>query len=147
MLWWVWFRKVGLCYNINRKIKAETGATRSGKRLATYPLMMASQNSNKEKEKKAMSRERMVTRTVFSTNYNVMVVNMESKSVESITVTIPSADTMTDKAREKAIKAMIPEGKTFVTITGETTSETLYGMTEAEFIRLARVLPPRTKTE
>ena len=108
---------------------------------------MASRKANKEKEKKAMSRERMVTRTVFSTNYNVMVVNMESKSVESITVTIPSADTMTDKAREKAIKAMIPEGKTFVTITGETTSETLYGMTEAEFIRLARVLPPRTKTE
>lgn len=94
-----------------------------------------------------MARERLVTRTVFSTNYNVMVVNMESKSVESIAVTIPSADTMTDKAREKAIKAMIPEGKTFVTITGETTSETLYGMTEAEFIRLARVLPPRTKTE
>lgn len=94
-----------------------------------------------------MSRERMVTRTVFSTNYNVMVVDMESKSVETITVTIPSADTMTYKAREKAIKTMIPEGKTFVTITGETTSETLYGMTEAEFIRLARVLPPRTKTE
>ena len=94
-----------------------------------------------------MARERMVTRTVFNTNYNVMVVNMESKSVESIAVTIPSADTMTDKAREKAIKAMLPEGKTFVAITGETTSETLYGMTEAEFIRLARVLPPRTKTE
>ena len=92
-----------------------------------------------------MAKKRMVTRTVFSINYNVMVVNMESKSVESITVTIPLADTMTDKEREKAIKAMIPEGKTFVTITGETTS--LYGMTEAEFIRLARVLPPRTKTE
>ena len=101
----------------------------------------------KKRRKKAMARERMVTRTVFSINYNVMVVNMKSKSVESISVTIPSADTMTDKAREKAIKAMIPEGKTFVTITGETTSETLYGMTEAEFIRLARVLPPRTKTE
>ena len=94
-----------------------------------------------------MARERMVTRTVFSTNYNVMVVNMESKSVESIAVTIPSGDTLTDKAREKAIRAMLPKGKMFVSITGETTSETLYGMTEAEFIRLARVLPPRTKTE
>lgn len=94
-----------------------------------------------------MARERMITRTVFTTNYNVMVVNMENKSVENISISIPSGDTMTDKTREKAIKAMIPEGKTFVTITGETTSETLYGMSEQEFIRLARVLPPRTKTE
>ena len=94
-----------------------------------------------------MARERMITRTVFTTNYNVMVVNMENESVENISISIPSGDALTDKTREKAIKAMIPEGKTFVTITGETTSETLYGMTEAEFIRLARVLPPRTKTE
>ena len=94
-----------------------------------------------------MARERMITRTVFTTNYNVMVVNMENKSVENISISIPSGDILTDKAREKAIKAMIPEGKTFVTITGETTSETLYGMTEQEFIKLAKVLPPRTKTE
>ena len=94
-----------------------------------------------------MARERMITRTVFSTNYNVMVVNMESKSVESITVSIPSGDTLTDKAREKALKSLIPEGTLFVSITGETTTETLYGMTEQEFIRLAKVLPPRTKAE
>ena len=137
----------GYYHHAQRPSKSRNRGNPVRERLATYPLKMASRKANKEKEKKAMSRERMVTRTVFSTNYNVMVVNMESKSVESITVTIPSVDTMTDKAREKAIKAMIPEGKTFVTITGETTSETLYGMTEAEFIRLARVLPPRTKTE
>ena len=94
-----------------------------------------------------MARERMITRTVFTTNYSVMVVNMESKSVENITIAIPSGDTLTDKAREKAIKAMLPEGKMFVSITGETTTETLYGMSEHEFIRLAKVLPPRTKTE
>ena len=94
-----------------------------------------------------MARERMITRTVFITNYNVMVVNMESKSVENIIIAIPSGDTLTDKAREKAIKAMIPDDKMFVSITGETTTETLYGMTEQEFIKLAKVLPPRTKTE
>ena len=89
----------------------------------------------------------MITRTVFITNYNVMVVNMDSKSVENITIAIPSGDTLTDKAREKAIKAMIPDDKMFVSITGETTTETFYGMTEQEFIKLAKVLPPRTKTE
>lgn len=94
-----------------------------------------------------MARERMITRTVFITNYNVMVVNMESKSVENITIPIPSGDTLTDKARDKAIKAMIPYDKMFVSITGETTTEILFGMTEQEFIKLAKVLPPRTKTE
>ena len=145
MLWWVWFRKVGLCYNINRTIKAETGRKSSRGKMATYHPMMASR-TQKGREK-TMARERMITRTVTSVEYDVMTVDMGSKSISMDKVSIPSADTMTDKAREKAIKAMIPEGKRFVTITGETTSETRYGMTEAEFIRLARVLPPRTKTE
>ena len=42
MLWWVWFRKVGLCYSINRTIKAETGRKSSRGKMATYHLMMAS---------------------------------------------------------------------------------------------------------
>ena len=94
-----------------------------------------------------MARERMITRTVVSVNYDIMVVNMETKTVENITVSIPSGDTLTDKAREKAIKASKKKKKTFVSVISETTSETLYGMSEAEFIRLAKVLPPRTKVE
>ena len=94
-----------------------------------------------------MARERMVTRTVASVNYNVMVVDTESKTVENITVVIPSGDTMTEKAREKAIKANIPTGKIFVQIVSEEITETLYGMSEQDFIRLAKVLPPRTKAE
>ena len=132
---------------MDRKVTSRNRGNPVRERMATCPLMMASQNANKEKERKAMARERMITRTVFTTNYTVMVVNMGSKSVENITIAIPSGDTLTDKAREKAIKAMLPEGKMFVSITGETTTETLYGMTEQEFIKLAKVLPPRTKTE
>ena len=94
-----------------------------------------------------MARERMITRTVVSVNYEIMAVNMETKTVENITVSIPSGDTLTDKAREKAIKASIPEGKTFVSVLSETTTETLYGMSETDFIKLANVLPPRTKSE
>ena len=92
-------------------------------------------------------RERLITRTVITVNYDIMVVDTDSKTVETLTVAIPSGDTLTDKAREKAIRAMLPNGKMFVSITGETTTETLYGMSEQEFIKLARVLPPRTKTE
>ena len=90
-------------------------------------------------------RERMITRTVVSVNYDIMVVDTESKTVENITVTIPSGDTMTDKARDKAILASVPVDKLFVQVVSQTTSEVLYGMPESEFIKLAKVLPPRTK--
>ena len=94
-----------------------------------------------------MARERMVTRTVTAVEYDVMTVDMESKSVSMDKVTIPSGDTMTDKIREKAIKASLPDGHTFVQITGQNIKETLYGMTEQDFIRHARVLPPRSSSQ
>jgi hypothetical protein len=94
-----------------------------------------------------MARERMVTRTVVSQELTIMTVNMESKTVENITVSLPSGDTLTEKAREKAIKAMLPENNTFVQVISSELKETLYGMTEQEFIRIAKVLPPRTKAE
>ena len=94
-----------------------------------------------------MARERMVTRTVTAVEYEIMTVDIESKSVSMDKVVIPSGDTMTDKAREKAIKASLPEGHTFVQITGQTVKETLYGMTEADFIKYAKVLPPRSASQ
>ena len=92
-------------------------------------------------------RERMITRTVITVNYGVMVVDSVSKTVDNITVSIPSGDVMTEKNRDKAIKASIPDGKLFVQVVSQNTTEVLYGMPESEFIRLARVLPPRTKAE
>lgn len=44
MLWWVRFRKVGLCYNINRTIKVETGRKSCRDKMATYHLMMTSRS-------------------------------------------------------------------------------------------------------
>ena len=92
-------------------------------------------------------RERMITRTVITVNYDIMVVDPVSKTVDNITVPIPSGDVMTEKNRDKAIKASIPDGKLFVQVVSQNTTEVLYGMPESEFIRLAKVLPPRTKTE
>ena len=51
MLWWVWFRKVGLRYNINRTIKAETGRKSSRGKMATYHLTMASRTQTKKGRK------------------------------------------------------------------------------------------------
>ena len=89
----------------------------------------------------------MVTRTVVSQELTVMTVNLETKTVENITVSLPSGDTLTDKAREKAIKMLLPVNNTFVQVISSELKETLYGMTEQEFIRIAKVLPPRTKAE
>jgi len=89
-------------------------------------------------------RERFVTRTVVTVNYEVMSVNTADNTVETVTVSIPSGDTMTEKARAKAIADTIPEGYIPVKVTGQTVTETLYGMPEADFIKYAKVLPPRT---
>ena len=96
-----------------------------------------------QKGEKTM-RERFVTRTVVTVNYEVMSVNTADNTVETVTVSIPSGDTMTEKARAKAIADTIPEGYIPVKVTGQTVTETLYGMPEADFIKYAKVLPPRT---
>ena len=94
-----------------------------------------------------MARERMVTRTVASVDYVVMTVNTETRQVEDLTVNIPNGATIADKVRIKAITEALPASNTFVQIISETVKETLYGMTEEQFIKLAKVLPPRAKAE
>ena len=95
-----------------------------------------------------MARVRMITRTVVSTVFTVMAVNQSTMAVESVDVSIPSVDSLSDAKRIEAIKSNLPDGYLFVQITGKQEVETLYGMTEEEFIRLAKVLPPRaSKTE
>lgn len=92
-------------------------------------------------------RERMVTRTVASVDYVCMTVNTGTRQVEDLTVNIPNGTTMTEKARLKAIAEAMPEGNTFVQVISETVKETLYGMSEEQFIKLAKVMLPRTKAD
>lgn len=94
-----------------------------------------------------MARERMVTRTVATAEYVCMTVNTTTRQVEDIVVSIPSGMTMTEKARQKAITAVLPETNTFVQVTSESVKEILYGMTEDDFIKYAKVMPPRTKAD
>lgn len=95
-----------------------------------------------------MARERMITRTVITTVYNVLAVELEKKSVETIEVRIASAESISKKHIDKAIKNAMPTGYAFVQIISEAKEETLYGMLEDDFIKYAKVLPPRgTKEE
>ena len=92
-------------------------------------------------------RERFVTRTIVTTEYVCMTVNMETKQVEEISVSIPSADSLSDKAKEKVIKATLPPMNTFVQVMAEKETKQLYGMSEVDFLKYAKLMPPRTTGE
>lgn len=94
-----------------------------------------------------MARQRMVTRNVAVVTFDVMAVNMATLKVENISVDVPSADSMNAKALEKCLIDLLPEGYKYVTHTADGRKEVLYGMPEVDFIRLAKVLPPRTKAD
>lgn len=96
-----------------------------------------------------MARERMVTRTVTVSNVEVMCLDVVTADVRTMNYKMNGE--FTDYAA--AIKAVkkIHETDTFkcVSVLSITMEEVLYGMSELDFIRLAKVLPPRSgnKTE
>lgn len=92
-----------------------------------------------------MARVPQVTRTIITTNAKILCVNTETKAVEEIEVTIPR----TYKDGEDILKYLKKvnydfENKKPVSVTSYDTVEKLYGMTEEEFVKLAKELPPRT---
>ena len=95
-----------------------------------------------------MARKPMVTRTITTTKATALCLNIESGEPENITVTVPR----TYKDEEKLLKAVKDTAETdtlkVVHIVSTEEVETLYGMSEQDFINGATVLPPRgTKAE
>ena len=91
-----------------------------------------------------MARERMVTRTVELTIAEVMTLDTTTAEVQIIPYEIGGG--LTDNAAIlKAVKK-IHETDTFkcVAVQSVSVKEILYGMTEIDFIKHAKVLPPRT---
>lgn len=90
-----------------------------------------------------MARERMITRTVVATEVNALCLNIET--AEPFNKTVILSGTFKDKqAIEKAAKKAIDTDlEKCVTVVEYTEKETLYGMSEQQFIELAKVLPPR----
>ena len=81
-----------------------------------------------------MARQRMVTRTITVVSFKVMVVNMNTLQVEHVSISIPSADAMTEKVVTEMIKAKMPDGYTFVQVVDAVKHEKIYGMTEDDFM-------------
>ena len=91
-----------------------------------------------------MARVPMVTRTITTTKAVVMCVDVEAGEPFNKVVSVPR--TYKDKeALLKVVKSLI-ETETIkaVHIVDKTEIETLYGMTEQDFIEHADVLPERT---
>lgn len=90
-------------------------------------------------------REPMVTRTIVTTK--VVVLGMDIKTCEpGNKVFILPRTYKDDKAIMKELdKRTEEENFKCVKICSTEIIETLYGMTESDFIRVAKELPPRTK--
>lgn len=93
-----------------------------------------------------MSRVRMVTRTVVVTVADVMCVDVTTAQVQIKELEL-SGSFSDNEALLRAIKKQ-HENDSFkcVAVQGTEEKEVLYGMEEIEFIKLAKVLPPRSKT-
>lgn len=94
-----------------------------------------------------MGRIRMVTRTVTTNEAHALCLNVDTAEpctkVFDVPVNVKGEDKMLNYIRKnedtKEVKV--------VQITHVEVKETLYGMPESEFIKLAKEMPPRTKNE
>lgn len=91
-----------------------------------------------------MARVPMVTRTITTTKANVMCVDVEVGEPFNKEVTVPRTYKDNDSLL-KTVKPLIEtETVKAVHIVAKTEIETLYGMSEQDFIEHASVLPERT---
>ena len=95
-----------------------------------------------------MARTKMVTRTVTQTTADVMRINTTTAEVSIAPFTLGGKYTDGEEFL-KAVNKVINEGPDIKCVKADNLieEELLLGMTEEEFIRNARVLPPRTKAD
>mgnify|MGYP006895541461 CR=1 FL=1 len=94
-----------------------------------------------------MARTPMVTRTITTTRASVMCLDVQDGEVLNKEITVPRTY-KDDETLLKTVKPLIEtETVKAVSIVSKTTIETLYGMTEQEFIEHAKQLPERNVKE
>ena len=96
-----------------------------------------------EERRRKMARQPQVTRTITTTKAKVLCLDLENEQPFVKEVVLPR----TYKDERSMMKKIIPivESDTVkaVHVQSVVTEETLYGMTEQEFIEQAHILPPR----
>lgn len=93
-----------------------------------------------------MARKPQVTRTIKSIEASVLCVSTETR--ETLEQTFTLSGKIADKEKMlKAVEQMCDEGIKPVSILDVTEKECLYGMSEEDFVKYAKVLPPRGQNE
>lgn len=88
----------------------------------------------------------MVTRTILTTEVTVLCLDLIKAEPFNKTVTLPRTY-KDEKAMMKKVSAIIDNDEIkAVHVVDTKVNETLYGMTEEQFISMAEVLPSRSKT-
>lgn len=93
-----------------------------------------------------MARTPQVTRTIKATKCVVLAVDTESKEVKEIEVIVPRTP-KDEKLLQIAQEIHNTDTQKIVTVKSSEVFETLYGMSEDEFIRYAKPMPPRNVKE
>ena len=94
-----------------------------------------------------MARKPMVTRTIKSTNVNVMCFDITHGESMNKQFHISGVYKDTDKLLKVLKLVYETDDVKLVHIVDVSENETLYGMDEQKFIDNAEILPPRTKAE
>lgn len=90
-----------------------------------------------------MARVPMVTRTIVTTKVNVMCLDVQMGEPCNKVITVPRTY-KDDEALMKKVRPLLEtETLKAVHIVDKQEIETLYGMTEQDFIEHAKLLPPR----
>ena len=90
-----------------------------------------------------MARTPMVTRTIVTTKANVLCLNIEQGEPFNKLVEIPRTYKTDEELLNKVKSVSETETEKCVHIVDKEEIETLYGMTEQDFIKHAVILPPR----
>ena len=98
-----------------------------------------------------MARERMVTRTVTTHEVSFKMFNLDTMKLEEMKLSF-GVDTLIENNDKglATINARLTSEKVngkAVIIDNIVDNETLYGMSEVDFLKYAKVLPPRTTAE
>ena len=93
-----------------------------------------------------MARKRMITRTVMQTTAEVMTIDVTTAEVQVQTYDIGGQYT-DEELLNKLQNLFQTETLKLVHVESHECKELLLGMDEEDFIRLAKVLPPRNTTK
>ena len=94
-----------------------------------------------------MARKPMVTRTIVTTKVNVLCLDINSAEPFNKVVTLPRTYKDEKKLLKKVEEVVNTDEVKAVHIVDKEELETLYGMTERDFITNATILDPTTRKE